>query len=267
MAAAGLSLGLALSTRWTSLWAASYLGAVLLALRRGRLFRPRELALTVMAFVVFPVVLYLASYLPWARQQHFAITQPAGAKVALAELWRLQTAIWRYHAHLNATHPYFSKWYTWPWLARPTWYYFNSGCDGACVRGIVAIGNPALWWVTVPVTAWALATGARHRDPRRLFTGLGFCALYLPWGISPRTLNYSHYLFEAVPYACLSLGLLLDRWWDHPHLRPLARGYLALVVAMFFYFLPFLIALPVPTDWFNATWHEMRPWTWFRSWV
>jgi dolichyl-phosphate-mannose--protein O-mannosyl transferase len=267
MVAAGVCLGLALSTRWTSLWAAGYLGGVLLVLRRGRLFRPRELALTVMAFGLFPVVIYLASYLPWARQQHFALLQPAGARVAVLELVRLQKAIWRYHAHLQATHPYFSKWYTWPWLTRPTWYYFNSECGGGCVRGIVAIGNPALWWVTVPVTLWALVTGARDRDPRRLFAGLGFCALYLPWGISPRTLNYSHYLFEAIPYACFSLGLLLDQHWDDPRFRHLARGYVVLVLVLFFYFLPFLIALRVPTDWFNASWHDVRPWTWFRSWV
>ena len=120
-------------------------------------------------------------------------------------------AIWSYHAGLRATHPYFSKWYTWPWLYRPTWYYFNQNAEESIVRGIVAIGNPALWWVSMPVDVLGLVTGARGRDPRRLFSGLGYFFLYLPWGISPRTLNYSHYLFEAIPYACLSLGTLLDR--------------------------------------------------------
>jgi len=45
MAALGLALGLALSTRWTSLFAWGFLGLVYLALRRARAFRPRELAL------------------------------------------------------------------------------------------------------------------------------------------------------------------------------------------------------------------------------
>src|SRR4029077_1113399 len=99
--------------------------------------------------------------------------------------------------------------------------------------------------VSVPVSLWAVATGIRLRDPRRLFAGAGFFALYLPWGISPRTLNYSHYLFEAIPYACLTLGLLLDRLWQ-ARLRPVALGYVILVWAMFLFFLPFLVALPVP---------------------
>jgi dolichyl-phosphate-mannose--protein O-mannosyl transferase len=251
----GLFLGLALSTRWTSLWAWGFVGLTLLAVRRQRAFRPRELALVAVAFGVIPFVVYVLSYVPWMRQGH-----------PLSDLWPHTRAIWRYHADLRATHPYFSKWYTWPWLVRPTWYYFTQE-DDRIVRGIVAIGNPALWWVSVPVTLWAIVSGARARDPRRLFSGLGFCFLYLPWGISPRTLNYSHYLFEAIPYACLSLGTLLDRHWDGPH-QSFARAYVILVVMMFFFFLPFLVALPVPTSWYYfEIWRGARPWTWFPTWV
>lgn len=254
MVAAGVFLGLALSTRWTSLWAAGFLGLVLLAVRRLRIIKPRELLLTVLAFAVLPAGIYVLSYWPWMRQGH-----------ALSELLPLQKAIWRYHADLRATHPYFSKWYTWPLLYRPTWYYFKQ--TGETIRGIVAIGNPALWWASVPVTVWALVTGARDKDPRRLFSGLGFCALYLPWGISPRTLNYSHYLFEAIPYACLSLGELLDRLWDGRG-APYARLYVGAAIFLFFFFLPFLIALPIPARWyFHDLGGGVRPWTWFPKWV
>jgi dolichyl-phosphate-mannose--protein O-mannosyl transferase len=134
------------------------------------------------------------------------------------------------------------------------------------VRGIVALGNPWLWWASVPVTVWALVTGVRARDPRRIFSGLGFACLYLPWGISPRTLNYGHYLFEAIPYACLSLGMLLDRYWNAAR-RDLARGYLALVVATFLFFYPFLAAVPVPASWYYYNLLGVRPWTWFKTWV
>jgi dolichyl-phosphate-mannose-protein mannosyltransferase len=184
---------------------------------------------------------------------------------ALKDLLPHQVAIWRYHAGLRATHPYFSKWYTWPWLYRPTWYYFHQ--DTCFARGIVALGNPALWWVSVPVSAWALATGLRSRDPRRVFTGAGFFALYLPWGISPRTLNYGHYLFEAIPYACLTLGMILDRAWDG-RFGVGARAYVLLVLLLFLFFLPFFVALPVPLDWYYYDFrHGVRPWTWFPTWV
>jgi dolichyl-phosphate-mannose--protein O-mannosyl transferase len=260
MAALGVCLGLALATRWTSLWATGFVGLILLATRRLRLLRPRELALLVMAFVAIPVVIYVVSYLP------LPVLRPGLEpwNHEMAKLWDLQKEVWNYHAHLQAEHPYFSKWYTWPWLYRPTWYHFK--IEDGYIRGIVALGNPALWWLSVPVTLWALVTGAQARDPRRLFTGLGFVCLYLPWGFSPRTLNYSHYLFEAIPYACLSLGLFLDELWSQDRL--LAVGYLALVVALFLFFFPFLAGVPIPQDWyyFNLG-RGIRPWTWFPTWV
>jgi dolichyl-phosphate-mannose--protein O-mannosyl transferase len=259
MLATGLALGLALSTRWTSLFAAAFLGLLLVVRRGRRLIRPRELALSVLAFAVLPAAVYVASYLP-------VRTLRPGLEPwhSFAELVALQKEVWTYHASLNATHPYFSKWYTWPWLYRPTWYFFKQE-DGA-VRGIVALGNPALWWASVPVTLWALVAGLRRRDPRLVFAGVGFCCLYLPWGLSPRTLNYSHYLFEAVPYACLSLAVLLDAHWDGAR-RELARGYVVTVVALFVLFLPFLTGVPVPSGLFFAKLGPFGLWTWFRSWI
>jgi len=262
----GLALGLALSTRWTSLWAAGFLGLVLLVVRGRRLFRPRELALVILAFGVLPTAVYVLSYVPLLQQWH-ARGEFDDLRGALARLVREQRDVWSYHAHLNATHPYFSKWWTWPWLYRPAWYFFQNKND--IVRGILAVGNPAIWWVSIPVTAWALLSGARAKDPRRLFAGAGFCLLYLPWGLSPRTLNYSHYLFEAIPYACLSLGLLLDRYWDEPRgpSSALARSYVAAVVVIFLVFVPLLTALPIPSSWFFARLLGVGVWTWFPSWI
>jgi dolichyl-phosphate-mannose--protein O-mannosyl transferase len=253
----GIALGLAVSTRWTSLWAWGFLGLVGLAGRRARLLRPREVGLLALAFAAIPLSIYVLSYLP------LTYLRPG---LPPWETWRdlveVQKEVWRYHANLQADHPYFSKWYTWPFLYRPTWYYFKD--LGTEVRGIVALGNPALWWLSVPVTVWALVTGAQARDWRRLFTGAGFCCLYLPWGISPRTLNYSHYLFEAIPYACLSLGLLLDRHWDRSWT---ARAYVLAVILLFLFFLPLLLAWAVPRTLFYGLEGGVRWWTWFPTWV
>jgi dolichyl-phosphate-mannose-protein mannosyltransferase len=264
MCVAGVFLGLALSTRWTSLWAWGFLGLVLLVVRArplvdsrerrlagGWVDRTRDLLLIALAFLVLPLGIYVLSYVPWMRQGH-----------TLSEMVTLQRDMWSYHANLNATHPYFSRWWTWPWLYRPTWYFFKY--EGTWTRGIVALGNPALWWASVPVTVWALVTGIRERDPRRIFSGAGFCFLYLPWGVSPRTLNYGHYLFEAIPYACLSLGMLLDRYWRTVP----ARAYVAVVLALFVLFLPFFTAMPVPSAWWQARlFGRWGLWTWFPTWV
>lgn len=276
MAAAGAALGLALSTRWTSLFAWGFLALVFLALRRARRRESApaedapglvplasEAALAALAFLVLPGAVYLLSYLPWMAQAH-----PHGAAAwgeRVLDVVRAQRDIWSYHANLRATHAYFSPWWTWPFLYRPTWYFWWSG--QGTIRGIVALGNPAIWWAAVPAAAWALVTGVRARDARRVFAGAGFFLLYLPWGLSPRTLNFSHYLFEAIPYACLALGTLLDRSWDGRR-GVFARGYLALAVALFCLFLPLLMALPVPAGlWSFRFPHAGGIWTWFPSWI
>jgi dolichyl-phosphate-mannose--protein O-mannosyl transferase len=252
----GLALGLALSTRWTSLFAMGFLGLLVLAKRQLRVFRPRELGLMIVAFLAIPALVYVGSY--WFY--------PAIRPTSLRHLLETQKAIWAYHAGLNATHAYFSPWYTWPWLTRPTWYFFRKADE--TVWGIVALGNPALWWASVPVTLWMLATGALKRDTARIFAGAGFACLYLPWGLSPRTLNFNHYLFEALPYACLGLGLLLDQAWDQPRWGVVARVYLGLVIGLFLFFLPILTCYPVgvPLFYFQPV-KGSYLWMWFTSWI
>jgi dolichyl-phosphate-mannose--protein O-mannosyl transferase len=285
MLGVGLALGLALSTRWTSLWAWGFLGLVFLALRFARRREPapdidapstgplwREAVLLAAGFFAVPALVYLLSYVPWMAQTHPHTATEWWKRVEDAVRW--QKDVWDYHAHLTAGHAYYSRWYTWPFLYRPTWYFWESG--HGIVRGIVALGNPAIWWASLPASLWALVTGIRSRQPRLLFAGAGFFFLYLPWGLSPRTLNFSHYLFEAIPYACLSLGALLDREWDTSR-RPAALGYVALAAALFVLFLPFLTALPVPEKLWALRFPAVKVlgmqlgggglWTWFPSWI
>jgi dolichyl-phosphate-mannose-protein mannosyltransferase len=258
---AGGAFGLALATRWTSLFASGFVVLVVVVVRGTRLLRIRDLALLMGAFVFLPALIYVSSYVPLVYLRPGL--QPWGG--SLARLLDLQIEVWNYHAQLNATHPYYSAWYTWPFLVRPTWYYFKQ--NGEMLRGIIAIGNPAIWWACVPVTAWALVSGVRSHDPRRLFAASGFLMLYLPWGLSPRTLNYSHYLFEAIPYACLALGILLDRLWD-TEWGVAARAWLASAVFLFLLFSPLLMGLLIPAQWFHYRFGGLLGvWTWFRSWV
>jgi dolichyl-phosphate-mannose--protein O-mannosyl transferase len=232
--AAGTLIGLAVSTRWTSLWSLAFLLAVTVAIRRGRVLRRREAGHLLVGGLLLPATVYLASYVPWMRQGH-----------TLEDTLRLQPAIWRYHADLEATHPYTSPWYTWPLLYRPTWYFYERDPNGSTARAIMALGSPPVWLAAVPATLWGLYMGLRRRKRYLLFGAAGFCAMYLPWGLSPRTLNFSHYLLEAIPFACLTLGALLDEHWDGPRAQ-IARGFLALAVALFVVTFPLLTAIPVP---------------------
>jgi dolichyl-phosphate-mannose--protein O-mannosyl transferase len=262
MLVAGLALGLALSSRWTSLCTAALVGFVLLGLRRERLLRPREIVLVGTTGLIVPLAVYVLSYLPWMAQRA-DVSTAAGLTAGLASLWPEQYQMWRYHTDLRASHPYFSHWATWPWLIRPTWYYFEQ--SQTKVYGIFAAGNPFVWWASIPATIWAFTATFKRREPQHLLAAFGFCAMYLPWAISPRTLNYGHYLFEAIPYACLAIALWLDEHWD-TRLGRACRAYVTIVAATFLFFFPLYTALPVPRTWYSPGIAGVRLWTWLPGW-
>lgn len=206
-------------------------------------------ALAVLYLLGFPVIMYAVSYLPFHWQGH-----------DWWEIIRTQRDIWHYHANLRDPHPYYSAWYSWPFLYRPTWYYFKTFADGT-VGGIDAIGNPAIWWASLIGVGWAFWAGLQRREGNWLFAVVLWFMMYLPWAVSPRVLNYSHYYFEAIPYAVVAITLLVrDLWQSSKGERGVAALYLAAVVGLFVFFYPLWTGLPIPSWYFYMH-------IWFPKWV
>jgi len=145
---------------------------------------------------------------------------------------RMQRDIWNYHAKLDATTTTSAPGGPGRGSTRPTWYFWwrrGRSC-GASWRS-----QPAIWWASVPVSAWASGRAALARPPARVFAGAGSSCCTFP-GPLPAHAQLQHYLFEAIPYACLGLGLLLDRAWDGRH--PSCEGLVLVVAGLFLLFLP-----------------------------
>ncbi|MFN8674306.1 MAG: phospholipid carrier-dependent glycosyltransferase [Candidatus Sericytochromatia bacterium] len=221
-AISGVFMSLALATRWTSMGALAFILGSMIWYRflfditlddilKGNL-KPffnkinfeqvKFLFMALVFFVLLPYVVYIIAYIPYMKLNH-----------NVADIWDMQKGIYTYHKNLRDPHPYYSEWYTWPFLIRPTWYYFRDFHNGT-LSGIIAIGNPAIWWSSIFVTLFALYKAIREKHASLLYSGLGFVILYLPWAVSPRIKNFNHYLFEAIPYACLSLAFVIMYLWD-----------------------------------------------------
>ena len=185
-------------------------------------------------------------------------------------------------------------------MLRPVWYYWRQVNGDAAVAGVWCIGNAFLWWGSVPAllaSAWfALRGGLLSRRPAGgapAFTpvALGLVSLlglglWLLWGVKGRSLNFMHYMFEAIPFACLALAFLLVRIWDaapsahaeaatdaeddETPAAPAAmafdawRGavafFCALMLGWFVFYYPLLSALPIPHSFFQAHLWLGRPW-------
>ena len=155
--------------------------------------------------------------------------------------------------------PLARSWWSWPFMARPTWYWFKDFKDGT-IGGIVAIGNPAIWWAYLPVVIVSTVAAFRRLDWRFGLPAAFALGLWLAWGVEPRALVFMHYMFEAIPFTCILLAYGLDRLLRTPATAPVAIGYLMVVAGLFAFFYPLLAGWPVP-------WRFYSLHLWFPTWI
>jgi len=173
------------------------------------------------------------------------------------DLLILQHSMYVYHHDTvaTATHPYSSKWWTWPFDLRPVSYYYKTFTGPKdpvqIVAEILALPNPAVWIagvITVPL-AGLLAWRARHKG--MLLVVFAYFVHWLPWMGSPR-IDFQYNVFNNLAIICLCTTYVLQRFWiwadavsqEDRTWRLTAQlavgGYLVACLWMFMYFYPLL---------------------------
>ena len=109
-----------------------------------------------------------------------------------------------YHAHLTATHPYGSKWYTWPLLLRPVAYYYQDGLGTDSLthsplrEEVFNLGNPAIWWASIPALVYCAVVAIRRRTYASIFIVIAFAAAWLPFSRVTRVM-FLYHMFGSLP--------------------------------------------------------------------
>lgn len=154
---------------------------------------PRVL-LVVAALVAVPIGIYVLSY-----AQYFA------AGHTLADFRELHRQMWIFNLNLEAEHNYASAAYTWIIDYRPVWYYFEGK---ETYYGVVAIGNPFLWWLA-PVSLFAAAVLALLRRSYALLPAAALVViLYVPWFATSRT-SFLYYMTPVAPFIAILVAAAL----------------------------------------------------------
>jgi dolichyl-phosphate-mannose-protein mannosyltransferase len=269
-----LTQGLTLT--WSGVWAGlitigGLAGLEAVAALRGRGRWPGPATTWMGAFFVVPLAIYVASYFQFFTMGHTP-----------AQLIELQQQMYWYHTHLKATHPWASRWWTWPLVIKPVWFYTGTAANGL-VTNVYAMGNPFIWWAFVPAALYGLWRWYRSGAPlsalrrlqaragsvfaiydwvtsRRGVIGLtlallGFFGQWLPWALSPR-ISFMYHMLPSVPFGCLLIAYALVRLRS-PRLAVL--GYILPVVAVFIFFYPIYSALPISPTFLNQHF-------WMESW-
>lgn len=266
LALAGVFFGLAASVKWNYLYGGAGLAVMLLIalLRRRREMRiyaepgfARRAVLTLLActvfFVAVPVGIYAASYTPYLRA--------TAADDGLKDLWRYQKNMYNYHKGVKEVHPYSSKWWTWPVMARPVWYYDGQDLAPGQAQSIAAIGNPAVWWGGLAALLAVWMIGLPRRDPVAVTLFVAYLSLYLPWAVSPRTITFLYHYFPMVPLLILA-AVWMMRWAEEE--RPLYRRVTPLFVGaaavLFVWFYPVYTGVTISRQWMDVALRWLPSW-------
>ncbi len=151
--------------------------------------------LTVLAaLVAVPLVIYLFGYV-----QYFA------AGHTLADFRELHRQMLTFNLNLKATHTYASAAYTWIVDYRPVWYFFEGK---KTYYGVVAIGNPFLWWLATLSLVAAPVLALLRRSYALLPAAALVIVLYLPWFATSRT-SFLYYMTPVAPFMAILLATAL----------------------------------------------------------
>ena len=297
LALSGIFMGLAIASKWIGCYGAVGL-AVLFFARMFTLWRQSvwanahrnenkafaraadmfaknavlTLAACVVFFVIVPVLIYAASFIPYLR----AYGPIRLNMTTLQRLWDAQVTMFRYHSGLNETHSFSSMWYEWPLIVKPMWYYKADFKGVGMASTILSFGNPAVWWTgfvsIVFVLCYSLyrnALPSLHAVPAREdaydrampLIAVGFLSAYLPWVLVSR-LTFIYHYFASVPFIILATAQGL-RYIERRSAK-LAHALMALLVsvaiALFIAFFPLASGIEVPRAWCDAM-------NWFEGWM
>lgn len=293
--AAGVLIGLAGASKQDAIWyALAFIGlcvawdigarrtAGLRSYVRGAVVRDGKwLPLTL---GVIPLIVYVLSWTGWfvtstGYNRNYAQANGVNIPVIsqLYSLFNYHEQIVQFMTGLHARHPYMSQPWDWFFITRPVAFYWNSytdpaglhaakaGTTGPWVQEVLAIGNPAIWWMSVPAMAFCLGWWLTRRDWRAGAALLGVAAGWVTWLPFVSRTKFYYYALEFEPFLIicivLCLGLMIG-----PATARLARRvtgsllagvYVLAVLVLFWYFYPILAGKVIPySDWLSHMWYN-----------
>ncbi len=252
--------------------------------------------------VVVALVVYVASWTGWLMhadeiERQFATNSYGpywGAYVtddpvgfwpslvdALRSLWHYHGAVLSFHTGglVDATHTYQSSPQSWLIMRRPVVVAADldispgvEGCtapaDSTCLREIVMLGTPALWWGGALAWVYTLYAALARRDWRFGLALVGLLTTWVPFFRYADRPIFSFYAVTVLPFTIVVLSLVLGRVLGpsgaSPRRRTLgavaAGSFVVLVVVNFAWLWPVLTHELISTpEWLDRIW--------FSSWI
>jgi len=286
----GLLMGAAASIKWTGL-APDLVAAVILYMAAKKHDNKKiQLVSGFIVVVILSLAVYMASF-----AIHFSLLDQSGTGDAFmseqfqstlkgnqfydpsvhlsyfSKFIQLNKEMYEANESLTATHPYSSKWYSWPVMYRPVYYWQGPTLSNGKQGNIYLIGNPVSWWLgTLAVIASAVLVLVpkyrKYLGERLNVFGIllfAYAVCWLPFIFIGRVMFLYHYLFAyifSIMMLSILVGTVIPNKYKNVSPRRMAAILLCvLVIAGFAFFAPLVYGWPLSQQGISAR-------TWFSSW-
>ena len=213
-------------------------------------------------------------------------------------LWDYHQDVYTFHTVFLqcTTHPYASQPQGWPLLNRPVGIsaendikpgaasnpQLNSSTQtctapagSTCLRQVLALGTPVLWWGSAIAALCAIGLWAGARDWRAGIVVVGAASTWVPWFFYADRTIFSYYAISMLPFMILGVVLCLGRFLSGSANRRTAVAilggtFLVLVILNFAWFWPIytdgMLARVSPVTLSNF-WGNWLSRMWFLRWI
>lgn len=276
----GTFWGMAMSTKWTAAYIGLGMGIIyFVKFIVDRKMDVKLLIWSVLSFVIVPIIIYVACYIPIINNpnheltytyQYFikddeltyfdessidSVVEEDGVttvvyKVKITDVksfLEYQKIMYTYHSRLEDGHTYSSKWFEWPIMKRPLWYNITRYDDGK-IGTIACMGNPAIWYIGMLTTALTLIYVLIKKEKEAFILIIMILTTWLPYALIKRTMFIYHF-FVTIPFVMLTIPYIISKLasWKK-HFDMVIPILLIVFLGFFIYFYPVYSGMPVEKE-------------------
>ena len=256
----GLFMGAAISVKWSGVFAAIGLALVFFFNIAIKIFVEKkkwkkEDSIVILScfgfFILVPLIIYFLSYIPYYIVENAYITN-------LKTFIEWQQAMYDYHHNLVATHPYSSMWYTWPITKQSILYWVGTTKTGAITR-IALLGNPAIWWFSIPCMIYTLIAAIKTRKFEYWFLIIPIVSMMISYVGIDRIMFLYHY-FPVLPFVMLTIVAFMKWLCEKTKTDIFIYIFVAVIVVVFIKFYPIYSGFPTSPEY-------IKDLQWLKTWI
>ena len=163
------------------------------------------------SLLVIPLVVYVASYIPWAWIENHQLFPGWPEGHTGQTLLSVTEGMYAYHNNLSSPHAASSPWWAWPFDFKPVWFY-QEGFAGSSAGAIYDAGNLVIWWLGIPALAFVAWQAFRRRSLALALIAIAFACQWIAWARIDRAAFQYHY-YTSLPFVVLALAYFLAELW------------------------------------------------------